>query len=201
MRTRSNPWRSAVAIGAVLAIGWIAYGLQRPVPILDWFDLGIHEAGHLIAFPLPELAMFMAGSVLQIAVPLGLAWYFWLTQRDRAALAFCLGWAGTSARDVALYIADAKAQLLPLVGGGEHDWAYILGRLDALDRTESVAGFVSAVGVVLLGAGVIAGLVGIMQRPAPQPRPLPGSRAAAPRRMVTAFEPGPEGDPWYDAGR
>ena len=63
--------------------------------------------------------MFLAGSVLQVAVPLGLAAYFGLLRRKEwASAGFCLAWAGTSARDVAVYVADAPVQALPLIGGG-----------------------------------------------------------------------------------
>ncbi|HSG79360.1 MAG TPA: hypothetical protein VLD62_07270, partial [Acidimicrobiia bacterium] len=187
-----------VAAVVVVLLGWVAYGLEQPVPMLDWFDLAIHEAGHLIAFPLPELAMFLAGSVLQVAVPIGLAWYFWVSQRDRAAVAFCLAWAGTSARDVAVYVADARAQELPLVGGGRHDWAYILGRFEALDRADAVAGFVAAVGLVMIGVGLVVALASVVTggREHAIPR-LPGRRYVPPVRRVEAIQAPVDGDPWY----
>ncbi|MDX1690348.1 MAG: hypothetical protein R3290_04925 [Acidimicrobiia bacterium] len=190
--------RSAVAGVAVVALGVVAYGLEQPVPMLDWFDLAIHEVGHVLAYPLPELAMFLAGSVAQVAVPLGFAWYFWTTQRDRAAVAFCLAWAGTSARDVAVYVADAPVQALPLVGGGTHDWAFILGRLDAIDRAESIAGLVSALGLVLVGVGLVVAVAGAMERAPRHPVPLGRPSVAPPGPVVAPAAPGVEGDPWYD---
>jgi hypothetical protein len=198
MGTPNTAVRSGVAAVGVVLLGWVAYGLEQPVPILDWFDLAIHEAGHLIAFPLPELAMFLAGSVLQVAVPLGLAWYFWVTQRDRAAVAFCLAWAGTSARDVAVYAADARAQELPLIGGGRHDWGYILGRFDALDRADTVAGFIAAVGLVMIGVGLVVAVAGILAGGRHHPLPsVPGRRYVAPVRRVEAMHESVEGDPWH----
>jgi hypothetical protein len=36
-------------------------------------------------------------------------------------------------------MADARAQLLPLVGGGEHDWYHIFSRWDLLNRDTDIA--------------------------------------------------------------
>src|SRR5512145_677943 len=117
-------WGRTAAIGLVaVVVAWFAFALARPVPLLDGFDLAVHEAGHLLAAFLPEVAMFAAGSFAQIAFPLFMAAYFGLRRRDAAAAGFCLVWAGASAWDVSVYAADAVSQSLPLVGGGQHDWA------------------------------------------------------------------------------
>src|SRR3989304_10221754 len=112
-------WGRATALAAVaLAAVWYAFGAGSPVPLFDWFDLGVHEAGHLVAAPFGEITMFIGGSFAQIAFPLVMAWYFGIRRRDRAAGGFCLAWAGASAWDVSVYAGDAVAQSLPLVGGG-----------------------------------------------------------------------------------
>jgi hypothetical protein len=122
------------------------------VPLLSLVDLGFHELGHLVTRPLPEVIMFMAGSAAQVAVPVGLAVYF-LVRRDRLAGALCFAWAATSARDVAVYIADAPFQRLQLIGG-EHDWAFILGEhWNVLDKAGAVAAAVRGFGMALLFAG------------------------------------------------
>jgi len=35
-------------------IGWIAFVANQPVPLFDWFDLGIHEAGHMVTMAFPR---------------------------------------------------------------------------------------------------------------------------------------------------
>ena len=111
-------WGRTTLLGSIaLASGWSAFVASSPVPLFDWFDLGVHEAGHLVAAPLSEIAMFMAGSFAQIAFPLAMAWYFGIRRRDRDAGGFCLAWAGASAWDVSVYAGDAVTQSLPLVGG------------------------------------------------------------------------------------
>jgi len=119
-------WKYALGAGVCLLFGWIAFVRSAQVPLLSLVDLGFHELGHLVTRPLPEVVMLMAGSGAQIAVPIGLAAYFLFFRKDRLGVALCLAWAATSAKDVAVYVADAPYQALPLIGG-EHDWAAILG--------------------------------------------------------------------------
>jgi hypothetical protein len=67
-----------------------------------------------------------------------------------------LAWAGTSAQNASIYIADAPTQYLPLIGNGLHDWAYILaGHLDwaaPLARTVWTVGLLLAIGGLGLAA-------------------------------------------------
>lgn len=150
------------AAAAVLAgaVAWFAFIAHREVPILDWFDLAVHEVGHMLMFWAPRMVMFLGGSVAQVAVPLALAWYFGLVRRDLAGAGFCLAWAGASAWDVSVYIADAPVQALPLIGAGEHDWAYLLGHrgFDAIHLADEIAGFVEFTGALVAVAGIGLGL-------------------------------------------
>ena len=66
---RSRP--KDVAIGVVLAIFVITMVVDARVPLLAYVDLGFHELGHLLTYPLPDLLTAMAGSLFQVAVPFG----------------------------------------------------------------------------------------------------------------------------------
>lgn len=153
-------------VGAVAALVWCglltwwAYAHGSRVPLLAHVDLGFHELGHLVFYIVPagDLITAAAGSVFQIAVPAGLAAYFLVARNERVAASVCLVWAATSARDVAVYIADAPYERLPLIGG-EHDWAYILGpeQLDRIDQAARYAQLTRALGFAL--ALTAAGLV------------------------------------------
>jgi hypothetical protein len=145
-------WKYVIGIAACVLFGWIAFVRKGQVPLLSLVDLGFHELGHLVTIRLPQVLYFVAGSAAQIAVPLGLGIYF-VVRRDHFAGALCLAWAATSAKDVAVYIADAPTQLLPLIGG-EHDWAVILGpeHLHALDKAGAIALAVRTLGLALLFA-------------------------------------------------
>ena len=92
-------------------------------------------------------------SGLQILVPLGLAGYFWLRQRDRVSSGLLLCWAATSMQDASVYIADAPYRSIQLIGG-THDWWWLLGRYHKLEWADELAN-----GVWL--AGLAIGLVGL----------------------------------------
>jgi hypothetical protein len=152
--TRANLLRSAMGIGACLLFGWFAFVRGTRVPILGGVDLGFHELGHLLTYPLPDIVTATMGSVVQIAVPVGLAVYFLLARRDLLGAGACFAWAATSAVDVSVYIADAPYERLPLIGG-YHDWAFILGpeHLDVLTAAHTLATVVKGLGFVLLLTG------------------------------------------------
>jgi hypothetical protein len=123
------------------------------------------------------------GSVTQVLVPLGIAAYFWFARRDFLAAGLCLAWAGTSARDAAVYIADAPYERLQLIGG-EHDWAFVLGpaHLNLLDRAGLIAAAVTGLAVTLVVAGILVCLLRLIRRePSTQ---LPGHRSAWERPPV-----------------
>lgn len=149
---RRGAWAYGAGLAACGILIWLGLIGSR-VPLLALVDLGFHELGHLVAAPFPDVATALAGSVVQVAVPLGLSIYFLVSQRDLLGVGLCLGWAGTSSRNVAVYIADAPLQALPLIGG-QHDWAYILS--GGSDVAAPLAGFVTflawAMALASLGA-------------------------------------------------
>lgn len=143
MITGRSPKKDA-AVGAALLLFLVRMLADARVPFLSLVDLGFHELGHLVTYPLPPVITAAAGSFFQIAVPFGLAAYFFI--RDEAATALCLGWSATNALDVARYMADAPYERLPLLGGGMHDWAYVFGHLNLMARSQEIADFVRLAG-------------------------------------------------------
>jgi len=155
--TRWQTWGRHLAAGlGAFVISVFAFVLREPVPVFDWIDLGVHELGHMIVMTGPRMFHFFAGSVAQVAVPAALGIYFLWKQKDLAGAGFCFAWAGTSMWDVSVYIADAPIQALPLIGGGTHDWGYLLGPQgwDALSQAGSIAGFVDSLGMATAGLGI-----------------------------------------------
>ncbi len=163
---RVPPW--ALAAATALAVALLAratYAGDGWVPFLSGVDFGIHELGHLLFIWAPRPVMVLAGSVAQVAVPLGLAAYFWFGRRERHSAALMLGWAGASLNNVSVYIHDATRLALPLWGdfdgtAANHDWRYLLGPevFDVLGATDAIAAtvrggsallFVAALGLAL----------------------------------------------------
>ncbi|MEW6583405.1 MAG: hypothetical protein AB1416_11675 [Actinomycetota bacterium] len=145
-------WRYVAAAAACAALGLLSFQGDGAVPLLRYVDLGIHESGHLATYWLPDLWTAMAGSVAQVAVPLLISAYFAAVRREVVGAALCLAWAGTSANNASVYIADAPVEALPLVGGGTHDWAYALGPegFDAIDSAGRIAGAVHGAGLAMV---------------------------------------------------
>ncbi len=158
MKQRRPTEYLAALLGAAVALVW-PFGFGRRIPLLGWADLGFHELGHMLAIPFGTVIHFLAGSFTQVAVPLGLAGYFWLRLRDRLAVGLMLVWAAGSAHDVSVYVADAPYQRLALIGG-QHDWAFLLGRWDMIGQAAGTATMIR-----LLGAGFGAAGLGVLAAP------------------------------------
>ncbi|MBT8213095.1 MAG: hypothetical protein KJN71_08100 [Acidimicrobiia bacterium] len=159
----SDTWKYAAGIAICAVFAWIAFVQVERIPLLGYADLGFHELGHLVMymFPISEILTAAMGSIFQVAIPGGLAAYFWFKRHDRFATTVTLAWGAASARDVAVYVADAPVRALPLLGGDNvtHDWWFILGRFDALDQAGALANLITVLGfITLLGAATLCAL-------------------------------------------
>lgn len=147
----------------VLTLLLLVYGLYDLAhlgrgSLLDGVDLAIHETGHLVFAPFGEFVGVAGGTLFQLIMPLVFVGYFW-RRGDRHAASVALWWVGQNCGHIAYYLADARAQELPLVGGGEHDWNYLLGRMGLLAHDQGIAHGVVALGVLLVLASATLGLV------------------------------------------
>jgi hypothetical protein len=147
-------WVAGIAICSIL--GWIAFIKDSSIPVLSIIDLAFHEFGHFATYVFSEPVTAIMGSVSQVLFPLAIAAYFAFWQKDLLGTGICLAWAGTSAQNASVYIADAPYEELELLGG-EHDWAYLLGPevWDNLDGAAGIASTVETLGVLLVLAGVV----------------------------------------------
>ena len=126
----------------------------------SWFhnvDLIFHEAGHVLFMPFGRIMTLLGGSAFQVLVPLMLVIAFLGYNQDGFAASVCLWWAGQSLMDLAPYIADARALILPLLGGGtgadrpgSHDWENLLKYWGLLDSDIAIARAVDAIGSGIL---------------------------------------------------
>jgi hypothetical protein len=124
---------------------------------LDAVDLAIHETGHLVFAPFGEFFQFLGGTLFQLIVPATFVVYFW-RRADRHAATVAVWWVAQNCWNVSIYVNDARTQSLPLVGGGEHDWAYLLGRLGWLAYDHVLAGAVRWLGATLYAYAVLGGM-------------------------------------------
>jgi hypothetical protein len=63
-----------------------------------------------------------------------------------------------------VYVRDAREQALPLLGGGEHDWNYLLRRADLLSWNQGIGALVHGVGLATLLTGILGGLALSLER-------------------------------------
>jgi hypothetical protein len=141
-RARQGLTAALALYGAFLAFTPDHYGL------LDSLDLAIHEAGHPLFGIFGEFIGYAGGTLMQLLVPAVFLVYFW-RRNDRHAATVMLWWIAQNFWNIARYVADAQAEELPLVGGGEHDWAYLLGRMGVLRHDRVIGDAVHFVGVIL----------------------------------------------------
>ncbi len=142
-------WLKRFSVGrlifAVILGAYSAYLVfNRDAVMSSWLhgvSLAIHEAGHYFIFAwAPPFLNILAGSLTQCVFPLLFIFSFWRTRQQFAVFA-TLFWFGYNLLDTAVYIADARAMLLPLLGGENviHDWNYLLEALNLLPADTFIA--------------------------------------------------------------
>ena len=124
-------------VAAMSADGWVMF--------LDGVNLAFHEAGHPIFAIFGDTMHLLGGTLGQLLVPLLVAGAFW-KQRQPLGLAVAGVWCFENLLNIARYMADARAQLLPLVGGGEHDWFELFLKWGCLRQDMAIAAKVRAIG-------------------------------------------------------
>jgi hypothetical protein len=136
-------------VALIAASSWLLLLLRTDedgfIQILDSFNLVVHEFGHPFFGVLGEEPMIWGGTLAQLLLPLSIAVVFWY-QRSALSLAFAGVWFFENFLNVARYMADARAQELPLIGGGEHDWLNIFSRHGLLESDTAIASVVRTAG-------------------------------------------------------
>jgi hypothetical protein len=145
--------------------------------LMDSVDLPIHETGHLIFAAFGDVMQFAGGTLFQIIVPAVFTGYF-IKRGDKHAAFTCLWWVAQNFWNSSVYIADARSELLPLVGGGEHDWAFLLGRFGWLNKDHVIARNVWFVGVMLYVVSIGGALFAALSAPAASSSDLVASTEA-----------------------
>ncbi len=121
---------------------------------LDYVNLPFHEFGHLLFSPFGKTISFMGGTIGQLMWPFILTVYF-LMRKESLSASFCLFWFGENFLNISKYIADARSMALPLVGGGIHDWNFLLGKWHILRYDHAIANVVFAVGVLIMTGAMV----------------------------------------------
>jgi hypothetical protein len=144
--------RAILAIAAAFYLLFLYQAARGSGPMLmiDLVFVPIHEGGHLLFRFFGEFLAVAGGTILQLAVPLMLAAFF-IFHRQIPGTAFCMFFFFEQFLPIATYMADARAQELPLLTVGDsdnviHDWAYLFGKLGVLDHDTQIAHGVRVLG-------------------------------------------------------
>jgi hypothetical protein len=118
--------------------------------MIDLVLIPIHEGGHLLFRFFGEFLNIAGGTFLQLAVPFMLAVYF-AFQRQVQGTAFCTFFFFEQFLPIATYMADARAQELPLLTVGDadyviHDWNYLFTSFGVIDHDTQIAAIVRVLG-------------------------------------------------------
>lgn len=146
--------------------------------------LATHEAGHVLFMPFGEFLMVLGGTLLQVVVPVVFVVYF-LRRRDVYAACIVALWVAFALTDAALYIGDARARRLPLLGGDPagHDWTFLLVQTGLLERDRALERAVRGVGLLVYWGAVAGALASAWQAGREQ---APVASPAAPAGVTAA---------------
>lgn len=126
---------------------------------IDNVNLIFHEAGHTIFSFFGEFIHVLAGSGFQLLLPLSITLYFFF-QKQYLSTSLCLFWVGQNLLNISVYAGDALRMELDLLGGDSviHDWNYLLGNLNLLFYTDSIASIIHTIGMCVIFVATIFSL-------------------------------------------
>ena len=162
---RLNPIKAGFA-GVVAVYGVMCAASPGTYRFLDYVNLVFHEAGHVFFGFLGEFIGILGGSLMKVLVPaVAVGHFVWQGYLYSAAIA--LFWVGQSLFNVSVYVKDARARVLPLLGDdiSAHDWHNILGRLGLLRWDQAIGNLVYGIGLVVLAVSVIGAFYFSLEEP------------------------------------
>lgn len=127
---------------------------------------GVHEVSHLLFMFLPDIMTAAAGSLSEVGFT-GLVVFAAVRAKSYSAIVFGLLWMMLAFMSIGNYMADARAQAMPLAGIGSdpvHDWHFVFGQLGWLSADTAIGGAMKAVGWVVGAAGLVLGLMPLIRK-------------------------------------
>lgn len=151
-----QPVSRGVAIAWIVAyVLFLCYALagRGGFLFIDNANLMIHEVGHPLFGVFGYTIMILGGTLAELLAPLGCAAYFFV-KREVPGFAFCMFWFFENFLYIGVYMADARAQALPLVGSGDHDWAILFGQWGLLLQDRKIGYLTRSLGWIGMVAAV-----------------------------------------------
>jgi hypothetical protein len=159
-------WARLVIIGLIALFGWQAFHdeLGSAFFLVDNINVAVHEAGHMVFAPFGDTMHFLGGSLFEVIFPGFFVVYFLRRQhRDVHAAMVCVWWSSIAMLSVSIYMADARARQLMLLGGGNgdevdgHDWYHLFAHWHVLRLDTRIAAGTRAVAWLMCVGSVMVG--------------------------------------------
>lgn len=151
---RWSAWAGKSAVIGLMSFFFFYMVIKRTSwCFLDYVNLPFHESGHVLFGPFGETIQFLGGTVSQLMWPFILIIYF-LMRKEQLSASFCLFWFGENFLNISKYVADARSMGLPLVGGGIHDWNFLLGKWNILKYDHAIADVIFSIGVIIMTGAI-----------------------------------------------
>ncbi|MBU1043839.1 MAG: hypothetical protein KJ915_05510 [Candidatus Omnitrophica bacterium] len=144
--------KKIVSIAVVPYVLWLIFAYQYH--FIDGANLLFHEAGHLVLSFMGPVVHFLGGTIGQLVFPTVCIISF-LKKNQKFEAAICGIWFGENMVNIAWYMGDAQTMMIPLVGGGIHDWNWLLYRAGLLAHCKILAGLVHIIAALILIGSVI----------------------------------------------
>jgi hypothetical protein len=158
-----NFWGRVIVFLGIFAWGWTfiftpitsPYLLQTNMHLIN---LPFHEAGHIFFRPFGQFISSLGGSLTQVLIPLICLAVLLLKTKDTFGASVTLWWTGQNFIDLAPYINDARALMMPLIGGnngyftpyGFHDWEFLLTETGLIQHDHTIASLSFVIGSALI---------------------------------------------------
>jgi len=144
-----KPWVPSLVLFPLMVLIIINRG--QFIPMVDHVNLLIHEGGHGIFSVFGKFIHALGGTLMQIIIPsMFIVFYIW--KKMRISLQLALIYLAQNLLNISVYVADARAHKLPLLGGNKvyHDWTYILGELNLLDSDLVIGEIIFFLAVIVM---------------------------------------------------
>jgi len=144
-----KPWFPSFLLFPVMVLLILNQG--KFIPIVDHINLLIHEGGHGVFSVFGKFIHALGGTLMQLIIPsMFIVFYIW--KKKRISLQIALIYLAQNLMNISVYVSDARAKQLPLLGGKKvyHDWAYLLGELNLLESDIIIGEIIFFVSVAVL---------------------------------------------------
>lgn len=130
---------------------------------MHMINLPFHEAGHVIFSLFGSFIGSLGGTLTQLLMPSICTLVLLFKHHDQFGASITLWWVAENFLDIAPYINDARAGILPLLGGnfghsapyGFHDWEFLLTETGLLHYDQQIASLAFATGSILMIASYL----------------------------------------------